>query len=178
MKYMEPDHAKPKEYTRKILASNIRIKEDSVHCTKQYPEKIKESLNEYGVESTLGGKKRLPYLSHRRNEMPIISPGDKIYKSVEFSNDFYKQGGLIVGSTNKIQYNKTDGKRGDNFYASLDLSIKTLNKNKLWKNKIVKESLEFDNKYVDNLNTWEDTYLILNENEKIGEKDDKKMKKK
>ena len=88
---------------------------------------------EYGVESVMTRKKRILSLYEQRNKMINSNPGDKNYKCVENSPDFFKDGGLIVGSTNRMNYNKTTRKRDDNFYQNLDLGIKVLNDEKLWK---------------------------------------------
>lgn len=34
-----------------------------------------------------------------RNGIPLKSLGDKVYKAPEYNPDFYKEGGLIPGST-------------------------------------------------------------------------------
>ena len=90
---------------------------------------------------------------------------------MENSTDFFKEGGLIVGSTNRINYNKTTRKGDDNFYQTLDLNVKVLNDDKLWKSKVLKESLDMDQNYVANLNKWEEN--IFEEN-KDKDKENKK----
>ena len=102
--------------------------------------------------------------------MRITNPGDKAYKCVDNSPDFFKEGGLIVGSTNRMNYNKTTRKGDDNFYQTLDLGVKVLNDKKLWKSKIEKESLDMDKKYVTNLNKWEENTFEENKNEKEDKK--------
>jgi hypothetical protein len=107
----------------------------------------------------MGNKKRLPTLDKIRNGLPIISPGDKIYRSVEYSPDYFKMEGLVVGSTNKLNNAKSTAKKGDNFFDTINMKISTLDQDKLWKNRCVRESFEYDDNYVKNLNTWEDNYL-------------------
>ncbi len=91
--------------------------------------------------------------------MPRIAPGDKLYRNVDYSPDFYKEGGLVVGSTNSARYNKTCGKKANNFYDTLDLSVPTLDAGKLWSNKLSAETLNFNKDYVSNLASWEQNYL-------------------
>ena len=98
--------------------------------------------------------------------MRRTNPGDKTYKCVENSPGFFKEGGLIVGSTNRMNYNKTTRKGDDNFYKTLDLGVKVLNDKKLWKSKIEKESLDMDKNYVTNLNKWEENTFQENKNDK------------
>ena len=47
----------------------------------------------------MGTKKRVETLYDVRNGMPLKSLGDKIYKAPEYQPGFYKDGGLVVGST-------------------------------------------------------------------------------
>ena len=48
--------------------------------------------------------------------------GDKHYRESEHFTTYYKEGGLIPGSTNSINYNKTQSRKAYNFYETLDLS--------------------------------------------------------
>lgn len=47
----------------------------------------------------MGTKKRIDTLYDQRNGYPLKSLGDKIYKNPEYMPGFYKEGGLIVGSS-------------------------------------------------------------------------------
>ena len=51
-------------------------------------------------KSQLGFKQRVPDLFRMRNQLSYASLGDKPYKVVESSPEFYKGGGLMAGSTN------------------------------------------------------------------------------
>ena len=53
----------------------------------------------YEVDATMGRKKRLEYLSQMRNGLNLAALGDKIYKNPIYATDFFKEGGLITGST-------------------------------------------------------------------------------
>ena len=44
-------------------------------------------------------KTRVKTLIEQRNGLPMASPGDKIYKNPDYTPDFFKEGGLITGST-------------------------------------------------------------------------------
>lgn len=114
---------------------------------------------EYKVENTINRKKGVLNLDERRNYMPIIAPGDKIYRNVDYSVDFFKGGGLVVGSTNSARYNKTVGKKANNFYDTLDLNIPTLDPRKLWMSKINEEEQDVNKDYVSGLQEWEYNYL-------------------
>ena len=96
--------------------------------------------------------------------------GDKNYKNVENSVDFFKEGGLIVGSSNRINYNKNTRRGESNFYQTLDLNVKTLNDNKIWDNKLINENLTSDKNYVQNLNQWEENTFENNDDKKKNDK--------
>jgi hypothetical protein len=153
---IKPNYTDPKTYPLKLLNKNIVIKPQEIRLKKQFQIPISAETE---VEKFTGQKIRLPTLDARRNYINLNSPGDKIYKNVEYSPGFFKNGGLIVGSTNVIKYKQSSGKKSDNFYDSLDLNKKTLDPEKLWKNREVKESLEFDSNYVSNLKVWEEDIL-------------------
>ncbi len=47
----------------------------------------------------MGKKIRIQTMYEMRNGLPMQSLGDKIYKAPEYIPGFFKEGGLIVGST-------------------------------------------------------------------------------
>ena len=118
-----------------------------------------ETKKETSLEDLACRKKRISTISEMRNFYNKTSQGDKPYKNPEFSEDFFKGGGLIVGSTTNIQFNKTVGKKSNNFYETLNLETKSLDPSKVWDNKIKSEENQFQNKYVKNLNVWNNTVL-------------------
>ena len=59
----------------------------------------RKTTNEQGLEKTMGFKGRSNSMAHQRNGCALVSLGDKIYKAPEFSTHFFKEGGLIAGST-------------------------------------------------------------------------------
>lgn len=59
----------------------------------------RRTLNEYTAEQKMGTKQRISTIYDQRNGMPLQSLGDKIYKAPEYVPGFFKEGGLVVGST-------------------------------------------------------------------------------
>ena len=174
-RYIEPKYSEPRIYPRNIgirppeqmsldFIAPLFQKKIRVNCSRDN-DKV-----EYGVESVMTRKKRVLSLYEQRNQMINTNPGDKNYKCVENSPDFFKDGGLIVGSTNRINYNKTTRRGDDNFYQTLDLRIKVLNDGKLWKSKVMKENLDMDKNYVVNLNKWEENTFEENKKENENKK--------
>lgn len=175
-RYLVPNYSEPPSYPRNI--GNRPPEQMSLNfIAPLFQQKIRvnnpryNAKIEYGIESVMNRKKRVPSLYEQRNKFIHTNLGDKSYKVVENSTDFFKEGGLIVGSTNRINYNKTTRKGDDNFYQTLDLNVKVINDDKLWKSKVLKESLDMDQNYVANLNKWEEN--IFEEN-KDKDKENKK----
>ena len=133
----------------------IHIEEKFMPRKKIFGKKYTKVTDEYYINNEMGRKKKLLLNEERRNGMPTIAPGDKIYKNPEWSEKFFQQGGLIVGSTNKINYKKTQKRGNNNFYETLDLNIKTLDDNKLWSNQVKKEDLDFQVNMIKGLDEWE-----------------------
>ena len=125
-----------------------------------YPNGQCRTFNEMILEKEMGSKKRIWTMEERRNGINMRNPGDKYYKSSEQFPTYYTEGGLIPGSTNVINYNKTRSKKAYNFYETMDLTKPTLDRNKLWNNKIKNENLNFDKNYVEkNIALWEKNIL-------------------
>lgn len=137
---------------------------------------ISNDRNEYLLEDVMTRKKRVPFLAFKRNFLKGTIPGEKNYRYVEESTDFYKQEGLIVGSTNQERKSHQNVK-SLNFYETLDLKVKSLDDNKLWKSKVIKEMKKNDTDYVTNLEEWENNYIGANENGS-GKNDNKTKEKK
>ena len=118
------------------------------------------SQKEITLEKEIGGKKRIWTTERQRNGMHLRVPGDKYYRLPEFFPTYFKEEGLIPGSTNSINYNKNQSRKAYNFYETLDLSKKTLDRNKFWENKVKYENLDFDKKYVEKyIFEWEKNVL-------------------
>ena len=138
--------------------------------TKKRVKHFNGSLTEYNIEDTMTRKKRIFSLGEQRNYMKNCKPGDKNYTCVENSPDFYLMEGLIVGSTNRLNINKTQRKGEYNFYRTMDVNLKIMNRNKIWHVKELMESLKFDKAYVKELNNWESKILEENKDEKTKNK--------
>ena len=179
-RYIIPKYSEPKTYQRSISRRPPeQINSDFI--APMFQKKIRVSVGggdrgqEWGVEKKMTRKKRILSLYEQRNEMISFNPGDKTYKIVDNSPDFFKDGGLIVGSTNRINYNKTTRKGEDNFYQTLDLDVKVLNENKIWNKKLENENLNLDQEYVKNLNQWEENNFETDDkNKNDKDKNDKK----
>ena len=125
-----------------------------------YPNGQCLSNKEISLEKEMGGKKRIWNIKEKRNGMEMRIPGDKLYRESEHFPTYYKEGGFIPGSTNSINYNKTQSRKAYNFYETLDLSKQLLDRNKLWENKVKYENYDFDKKYVEkNIFDWEKNIL-------------------
>ena len=158
-----------------------------------YPNGNCRTFNEINLEKEIGGKKRIWTLEQKRNGIEMRNPGDKFYKASEQFPTYYKDGGLIPGSTIALNFNKTKSKKSYNFYETLDLTKQILDRNKLWENKVKNENLVFDKNYVEKyISNWEKNILkdfdpnyLKKKNEipevenfrKIPRKDDKKAAK-
>ena len=123
---------------------------------KAFPERHAVTTNEHFLEIDMGQKGRVPGLIDRRNKLPYTSLGDKPYKYVEDAPEYYKKGGLIAGSTHpeKMEKKGAGNTKIIDYYATLDLSKKIMNKNLLWTEKVKKGELEEDKKAVSELISW------------------------
>lgn len=158
------EHEQPNLHERKSLQNIHEIlqnqrEDEKIRCTKQLLDYKYKETPEYLIENSINRKKAVLNLDEMRNCLPTNAPGDKIYKNVDYCVDFFKGGGLVVGSTNSARYNKTVGKKANNFYDTLDLNIPTLDTKKLWNNKINQEEQDVNKDYVSGLQEWEFNYL-------------------
>lgn len=94
-----------------------------------------------------------------RNGIPEYSGGDKIYKKPEHSTDFFKPGGLIVGSTNQAHLKSVGNPKVIDFYANLDLSKPRNTLGKTWKVAVEEERVTSEMSDVKALKEWEKTVL-------------------
>ena len=125
-----------------------------------YPNGNCRTFNEINLEKEIGGKKRIWTLEQKRNGIEMRNPGDKYYKASEQFPTYYRDGGLIPGSTIAMNFNKTKSKTSYNFYETLDLNKQILDRNKLWENKVKNENLVFDKNYVEKyISNWEKNIL-------------------
>lgn len=133
---------------------------------------------EYDLENEITRKKRINSLEEQRNFIKLANPGDKNFRYAEQSPDFFKQEGLIVGSTNSNKKSNEVRKKISNIYETMDLNVKILDDRKKWKFKIKNEALKYDCDYVNNLNNWENEYINKDnlKNDKVQEKNKDKTK--
>lgn len=68
---------------------------------KSYDESNRSRDKHFIVEDQMQRKVRFYGLQSLRNDLTVASLGDKSYKYPEYAPDFYKEGGLIAGSTQK-----------------------------------------------------------------------------
>ena len=73
--------------------------EDNLRGKATFVEHNRKTVDEFQVEARMQGKVRIKTLYEQRNGLPMRSLGDKVYKAVEYQTGFFKEGGLIVGST-------------------------------------------------------------------------------
>jgi len=82
---------------------------------RKFKQSNKEINYEFSLDKVMGRKIRINTISEMRNGLPLEVPGDKIYRNPECLPGFFKDRGLIVGSTNKTNYSKTVGKKAKIF---------------------------------------------------------------
>ena len=113
------------------------------------------SLSELNVEKAMTRKKRINSLEQQRNYYSIVNPGDKNYRYAECSENFFKEGGLIPGSTNILRYSENYNQIKNNIYEHMDLNVRSLDTDKIWNNKLERERKEREMRYVLNLENWD-----------------------
>ena len=119
-------------------------------------------------------KKRINSLEERRNFFKIVNPGDKNFRYVDCSTDFFKEGGLIPGSTNILRYSINYNKVKNNIYENMNLNVRSLSPEKIYDNKLEKELKESDVKYVSDLENWDTMNINIIENNKKNENNNQK----
>ena len=110
-------------------------------------------------------KKRLYSKDDLRNGLCGKVPGDKNFKYPECSKDFYKEGGLIPGSSFIRSKDKLVNTRC--YFDTQDLRCNTLNPDKIFKNRSSKLQLETDLNYVKNLYRWDKEFINVKKQEAI-----------
>ena len=129
------------------------------------------SLSELNVEKAMTRKKRINSLEQQRNYYSIVNPGDKNYRYAECSENFFKEGGLIPGSTNILRYSENYNQIKNNIYEHMDLNVRSLDTDKIWNNKLERERKEREMRYVLNLENWDTRNVNFNEVNKKNEND-------
>jgi len=104
------------------------------------------------VEGMMGQKKRIEYLEEQRNLLDVRSLGDKIYKNPEYASGFFKDGGLVPGSTHDVRKKKkTEVKKSE--------QLNNKPKGTTWKDRVKQEEKDEEEKAVLSLFEWEKTTL-------------------
>lgn len=107
---------------------------------------------EANLERGMGRKQRIDELDNQRNHLGVTSLGDKAYKFPEYSDKFFKEGGLAVGSS--IQARKTQV-----LIVKASDQVQNRTKGTTWKDKCRKDELDEEEEAVKSLSLWEQTTL-------------------
>ena len=167
-----------KRYKNSILANSLILPKIKENKLKKRQINMIHSLSEINVERAMNRKKRINSLEQQRNFFKINNQGDKNYRYADCSENFFKEGGLIPGSTNKIRISENYNKIKNNIYEYMNLNVKSLDVDKIWDNKIKRERQEDEKQYVLNLENWDNMNIKFNENKNMKEKSDENPKKK
>lgn len=122
---------------------------------KKRKKNLTNSISEINIEKIMNRKKRINSLEQQRNYYKLANKGDKNYRYVDCSQDFFKEGGLIPGSTNIFRVSENYNKIKNNIYEYMDLNVKSLDTDKIWDNKLEREREENEIYYVSNLENWD-----------------------
>jgi hypothetical protein len=120
-------------------------------------------LKSTSLEHEMTVKTRVPSLEKQRNNLPFVSLGDKPYRKVDYQAGFFKDRGLVVGSTHQFKVSQK-GKASD---LVLDLKATT---GKPYAEKTREEMHELEIEDVKKLRAWERS--ILQEVDKKYDPDD------
>jgi hypothetical protein len=109
-------------------------------------------------------KHRIPNMDVKRNSLVIGIPGDKFYRNPECTDGFYKMEGVLPGSTfyfeqEKKKFGRTLSRKTCPFYDTHDMNMKTLDPDKLWKNRVFKETIDTDSLYVKTISQWDKAFM-------------------
>lgn len=137
---------------KSLPQNNFELIEKSNRYLSNCYENIK--VNRQNIEEILPikySKRKVYNIEEQRNFIPSVSPGDKTYKNVEFSKDYFKERSIVSNNMNH------DLERNNklNFYNSI--KIKSPNLGNLNKESSLERS--YGNEKVLNLNKWESEYL-------------------
>ena len=101
-------------------------------------------------------KQRIKSLYDQRNGLPMTSLGDKNYKHPDYTPGFFKDGGLIPGSTNQLKLKSGGNGKSIDFYSGLKLGGGPLNPGrKTWTQAVKEQQLNEELDAVGSLKDWE-----------------------
>ena len=109
-----------KRYKNSILANSLILPKIRENKIKKRQINMIHSLSEINVERAMNRKKRINSLEQQRNFFKINNQGDKNYRNADCSENFFKEGGLIPGSTNKIRISENYNKIKNNIYEYMN----------------------------------------------------------
>ena len=90
---------------RKHLVANPSASYEDLEIGKRtFVSHNRKTMNEYNQEKVMGTKKRINTFYEMRNGLPVSSLGDKIYKAPDYQPGFFRDGGLVAGSTYNYNY--------------------------------------------------------------------------
>eukprot|EP01017_Pseudomicrothorax_dubius_P006017 TRINITY_DN11652_c0_g1_i2.p1 TRINITY_DN11652_c0_g1~~TRINITY_DN11652_c0_g1_i2.p1 ORF type:complete len:297 (-),score=67.37 TRINITY_DN11652_c0_g1_i2:4-834(-) len=115
------------------------------------------SSKESRLEKTMGIKKTILELETKRNGLSVNSLGDKPYKQPEYSHNFFKDGGLVAGSTHKQR--SFSSRKEEKPGLETGLSTSKNQKSIPWALREKMDQEKEEEKNVADLNQWEQTIL-------------------
>ena len=128
------------------------LSEPSTRISQHWTGKTRANPSEsdlYEIETLMKRKLRLLSTEQQRNGIPISSHGDKYYKEADRERNFFKQGGLIPGSSIALRKpDKSEIRKRDDGGANSSITKPKLS----FKEKQDKEYLENDLKQLRELN--------------------------
>lgn len=91
----------------------------------------------------------------KRNQVSAASLGDKPYKAVNYSADFYKESGLVPGSSNR-NYPRNMAKKKQIDFTISKTAKWPMKPRQIWADKVKREEKNIDIQSVVDANKWED----------------------
>ena len=131
----------------------------------------------YYIEQNMGKKGRIGEFYDKRNGLSAYSLGDKPFRYPEYSSNFFKEGGLVTGST--IAYRPRVGALKNEVDFTENKNAKwPLYPRKLWKDRVKEEQRKEELDQLNQLDEWEETVLKEHKGETEQDEDDKENEKK
>ena len=104
-------------------------------------------------------KGRVTNLYDQRNGMPMRAPGDKNYKFPDYTPGFFKDGGLVPGSTNQLRMASSGNGKAIDFYSGIKLDGPLNPNRKTWMQAVKEQELNEELDSVHGLKDWEENIL-------------------
>ena len=136
---------------KNYISNNVSL--PKIHTKKD--EFSKNNKNSSGIN--IGNKSSI------KERIFSLNNEDKINNRYNMNPPYlYRKNGQIYGNNKRIRIREDFSKYRKNIYQ--DLKIKSLDVNKLWKNKVKKEREKIEINYVSKLEEWEKEYIIEDKN--------------